>query len=212
MTFTYAVAARYFTVRGCVTIGSAVDRAAVNGTSGKELCTTPTQCKPAVRCRNPANTATAELHDGGALFHANLLAHASAWSALFEGDGSAGSGGMQADLRYDQSEGTRLVDMGRATIASAMSTYLGLRSNYGDGANYWGVAATDRGAYPFPSFALDNALLLWGLGDMACARIEYYIQHYVRYTTTAPLFQNGAKRLGLRCVSQHRLKHVSNPV
>ena len=114
----------------------------MNGTAGDEMCIAPTQCKPAVRCHNPAATATAELHDGGGLFHANLLAHASEWAAMFErgGDGPApGSGGaagpLQIELRYDQSEGSRLVDMGRATIASAMSTFVGDRPNYGDGAN-----------------------------------------------------------------------------
>ena len=45
-----AAAPLYFAVQGCVVAASAVDRAAVNGTSGNELCSTPTQCKPAVRC------------------------------------------------------------------------------------------------------------------------------------------------------------------
>ena len=43
------------------------------------------QCKIAVRCRNRATTAVSELHDAGALFHTNLLQHAGAWAALFEG-------------------------------------------------------------------------------------------------------------------------------
>ena len=166
---------RYFAVRGCVIAGSAVDHAAVNGTSGNELCSTPTQCKPVMRCQNPANTATTELHDAGALFNANLLAHASEWAAFFEN-----GNGLQIDLRYDHSEGSRLVDMGRAAIASAMSTYVGLRPNYGDGANYWSVEAADRGSYPLVSFALNHALLLWGFTDEVASRIEYYLQHYVR--------------------------------
>jgi len=183
-----AAAPLYFAVQGCVVAASAVDRAAVNGTSGNELCSTPTQCKPAVRCHGPANTATTELRDGGALFHANLLAHASEWTSLFQSGGSAGStpgpgaGGLQIALNYDPSEGSRLVDMGRATIASAMSTFIGERPNYGDGANYWSVAAADRGALPLESLSLNGALLLWGLDDVAAARIEYYLQHYVRST------------------------------
>ena len=76
---------RYFAVRGCVIAGSAVDKAAVNGSSGDQLCTNPLQCKPAVRCRDPAGTATAELRDTGASFHANLLAHAVEWATLFQG-------------------------------------------------------------------------------------------------------------------------------
>lgn len=183
---------RYFAVRGCVIVGSAVDRAAVNGTGDDLLCTTPTQCKPAIRCRNPADTATTELHDaGGGLFHANLLDHGSEWVDFFNGGGTgngseaaagtgAQAGAMQVELRYDMSEGARLVDMGRATIASAMSTFLGNRPNYGDGANYWSVDAADRGALPLESFALNHALLLWGQPSAAAERVEYYLLHYVR--------------------------------
>ena len=98
---------RFFAVRGCVIVGSAVDRAAVNGTTGDRLCSTPTQCKPAVRCRSPADTATTELHDGGGLFHANVLDHGSEWADLFERTASTGSKAaageaapMQVELRY----------------------------------------------------------------------------------------------------------------
>jgi hypothetical protein len=70
--------------------------------------------------------------------------------------------------------------MGRATIASAMSTFIGDRPNYGDGSNYWSVAAADRGALPLESFSLNHALLLWGLTSPAAARVEYYLNHYVR--------------------------------
>ena len=66
--------------------------------------------------------------------------------------------------------------MARATIASALSTFVNLRPNYGDGANYWSVAASDRGALPFESFALDHALLLWGLEAPAAARVEYLLR------------------------------------
>jgi hypothetical protein len=171
---------QYFAVRGCVIVGSSVDQQAVNGTSGDQLCRTPVQCQPAVRCTNPSHTATARLHDVGALFHANLLAHATSWSSLFEGDLSTASGGLQIELRYDLSEGSRLVDMGRATIASAMSTFVRERPNYGDGSNYWSVAAADRGALPLESFSLNHALILWGLTKPAAARVEYYLDHYVR--------------------------------
>ena len=57
---------------------------AVPGPDGDALCMTPTQCKVAVRCHDPATTATTELHDQGALFHANLLAHGSEWANLFQ--------------------------------------------------------------------------------------------------------------------------------
>ena len=38
---------------------------------------------------------------------------------------------LQVELGYDFSEGSRLVDMGRATIASAMATFVGERPNLG---------------------------------------------------------------------------------
>eukprot|EP01046_Picozoa_sp_COSAG06_P042560 COSAG06_NODE_5439_length_3481_cov_6.214666_4_plen_72_part_00 len=42
------------------------------------------------------------------------------------------------------------------------------------------VAAADRGALPLESFSLNHALLLWGLTSPAAARVEYYLNHYVR--------------------------------
>ena len=70
----------------------------------------------------------------GALLYANLIEHLDWWDAFF-------AEGMQVDLAYDRSEGTRVVDMSRAVIAGSMSNYVGLRPNYGDGSNYWSVRA-----------------------------------------------------------------------
>lgn len=42
------------------------------------------------------------------------------------------------------------------------------------------MEAADRGSYPLVSFALNHALLLWGISDPVAPRIEYYLQHYVR--------------------------------
>ena len=201
-TKTSADTPRYFSIQGCVTVGSPVDKAAVNGTSGDQLCTNPLQCKPAVRCHDPAHTASAELHDAGGLFHANLLAHANDWTSLFEDNRS-----LQVELQYDLSEGTRLIDMARATIVSAMSTFLGLRPNYGDGANYWSVAAADRGALPLESFSLSHALLLWGLESEAAARVEYYLFHYVRSSNGLTPFNSSGTNTSKGIPGSIDLKH-----
>ena len=171
---------RYFSVEGCVTAGSAVDHAATNTTHGGIsglLCTNPGNCKPVVRCQ-PAGSADAvvELHDGGALFHAHMLAHSLEWTKVFEAGGvntgarvagastragaphetanssSSSSGAIPAgrplavSLQYAPSEAARLVDMARGTLVAAMTTFLGPRPNYGDGATYWSVPplATDK--------------------------------------------------------------------
>jgi hypothetical protein len=216
---------RYFSVEGCVTAGSAVDNATTNTTHGGTLgllCIRPGYCKPVVRCQPEGSAdAVVELDDGGALFHAHMLAHASQWTELFDGvvnngariagtstgdnaprgitntssrisRSSSNSRGaipaalpsrraaLSVSLRYAPNEAARLVDMARGTLVAAMTTFLGPRPNYGDGATYWSVSLADRGALPLESYALNHGLLLWGLVDEAGVRIEYYLRHYVR--------------------------------
>ena len=103
-----------------------------------------------------------------------------------EGSGSSkrseGSEGRAADgispfalqlHGVDQSsEGTRLVDMARSVLSAAMSAFVGLRPNYGDGGTYWGVGGMDNGALPLESLALSHGLLLWGHSEEARQRIE----------------------------------------
>ena len=189
------VGPRYFAVQGCVTDRSAVaNAAAAAGTPGM-YCSRPGTCWPFLTCRGGAASAESaavaaavELHDGGAAFHASLLAHGAMWDGMFEGTGAraatpvpGGGARMSVSLQYDLSEAARLVDMSRGSIAAAMTTFIGPRPNYGDGATYWepGIGG-DHGSYPIPSLALDEALLLWGHPDEAGARVEYYAQHYVR--------------------------------
>ena len=124
-----------------------------------------------------------ELHDGGALFHAHMLAHSSQWTTLFEGGGgdggrvssnsnsnasvagartrsdapreivrARGGAALSVSLQYAPDEAARLVDMARGTLVAAMSTFVGARPNYGDGATYWSVAQADRGALPLESY------------------------------------------------------------
>ena len=77
-------------------------------------------------------------------------------------------------------EGRRLTDMARAVLSAALSAFVGLRPNYGDGGTYWGVASEDRGALPLESFAVGRGLLLWGHPAEAARLIEHYFNVYVR--------------------------------
>lgn len=146
-------APQFFEVRGCVTPGSTV------GPTAPNQCTGP-----------PARA----LLDGGARFHATLLAHCTHWASFYQGTG------LQLALNYDASEGSRLVDMTRGTLTSAMVTFVGHRPNYGDGSNYWSVSKKDVGSLPLESYALNHALLLWGYTDEVASNIAYYFDHYVR--------------------------------
>ena len=161
-------APRYFAVRGCVTSDSVVAKRAANG----RLCDGGHGCRLLALCGDPADSTTRELADG-ALYHANLLEHCGSWQDFF-------AEGMQVSLRYDASEASRVIDMGRGVMAASMSTWIGTRPNYGDGTNYWSVNSKDRGSLPLESYALDHALLLWGFRSEAAARIGWYLQHYVR--------------------------------
>ena len=117
----------------------------------------------------------------------HLLLHTLGWSA-FHGEvtlelaqPAAGATPMQLRLGGgNSSEGTRLVDMSRAVITAGMTMYLGMRPNYGDGSVYWSVTAHDAGSLPLISAALDRALLLWGHPLAAAARVEFYLNTYVR--------------------------------
>ena len=75
----------------------------------------------------PGTTPTQELLDRGehAIFHANLLAHCSAWAGFFTPPN--GAQGMQLQLGYDSSEAARIIDMTRGSLAAGMSTFVGLR-------------------------------------------------------------------------------------
>jgi hypothetical protein len=44
-------------------------------------------------------------------------------------------------------------------ISAGLSTFIGLRPNYGDGSVYWSVNSDDHGALPLESFALNHALV-----------------------------------------------------
>ena len=40
------------------------------------------------------------------------------------------------DCRYDPSESSRVIDMGRGVVAAGMTTFVGLRPNYGVSTNH----------------------------------------------------------------------------
>ena len=50
----------------------------------------------------------------------------------------------------------------------------------GDGSVYWSVTAHDAGSLPLITAALDRALLLWGHPQPAAARVEFYLNTYIR--------------------------------
>jgi len=70
-------------------------------------------------------------------FYSQLLIHTLEWSR-FHAENNSAAGVKPLQLRLGGngsaagSEGTRLVDMSRAVISSAMTMYLGKRPNYGD--------------------------------------------------------------------------------
>ena len=120
-------------------------------------------------------------------FYAHLLHHTLGWN-IFHGEVKParrlglGAAPMQLQLggKNASGEGTRLVDMSRAVISAGMTMYLGMRPNYGDGSIYWSVTAHDAGSLPLITAALDRALLLWGHPLAAAARVEFYLNTYVR--------------------------------
>ena len=79
---------RYFAVEGCVVPGSAVGKAATWSADGRtgQICDEIHGCKELVGC-GAGKDPTRELHDGGGLLHANLLAHGASWTQFFEGGG-----------------------------------------------------------------------------------------------------------------------------
>ena len=147
-------------------------------------------CVPAVPGGGPCAPLPGKersIGDGGAELYAHLLAHTMAFRTRFSGtspsmekSGFPDGNAMRVALPGDGTEGTRLVDMARATMAASMANYIGLRPNYGDGTNYWSVAQKDRGSLSLENYALDHTLLLWGLVDDAADRVEYYLNTYVR--------------------------------
>ena len=149
------------------------------GLPGDRPCPSLHNCTVAL----PRGAAVREIRDGGAEFWAQLLLHTEAWQDFHASGGSgpaggAGEGALGVALRYNGTEGQRLVDMARAVIGASMSVWVADRPFYGSGSNYWRPG--DRGSLPFTSYALDYALLLWGHADEAARRVAYYFQHYVR--------------------------------
>ena len=117
-----------------------------------------------------AASKTTPLADG-ALFYQALLQHQEACDSLFRG-------GMTVTLGYGP-EGARLTDMARALVVTVKGVWEGVEPGYGTGQD-WGPTSKGRGALPLDSFALDNALVLWGNANPAATRLQFYLAHYVR--------------------------------
>lgn len=74
----------------------------------------------------------------------------------------------------------RQVDMAKGALLSTLNNYVGNQPNYGNGATYWSYAREDNGSLPLNILSVDDALLDWGLCDIALAHIGFYFDNYVR--------------------------------
>ncbi|MFH1265947.1 MAG: hypothetical protein ABIK89_09470, partial [Planctomycetota bacterium] len=102
----------------------------------------------------------------GKPFFAALLRVKQSWEEFFEG-------GMQWETGDRRAE-----DAVRATIARALSGYVGLHPKYGMG-GYWGADDLHDG-FPPTTLSLGTCLLDWGFHKAAGARLGYYLDRFVK--------------------------------
>ena len=93
-------------------------------------------------------------------------------------DGPAAGSAMQVQLNYGP-EGQRIVDMAHNAVGDTLATFIKDFPNYGDGAAYWSVNRNDNGSLPLTTFALDRALLDWGLVQEASEKVGFYLSVWV---------------------------------
>ena len=131
-----------------------------------------------------------EEEQSGQRFYTELLKQHQAWHGpLYLGGDSA----MSVQLPF---EDRRLADMAVGALTAGLTLFRDLVPNYGTG-EYWSLyfnkdtptvpCRLDEGAcaaLPMQSFALDNALLEWGLLEPARARIAFFFEHFVRVDGT----------------------------
>jgi hypothetical protein len=120
-----------------------------------------------------AGGGAANLTDGAA-FYAALLGSETGGGGGAASDGDA----MGVELHYG-AEGRRLVDMAHAAVEDVFGMYVGDFPNYGDGGAYWSVNRNDNGSLPLTTFALDFALLEWGLVAAAARKLAFYMETWV---------------------------------
>jgi hypothetical protein len=103
-------------------------------------------------------------------------------SAASSAAGGAGTdqevGGMRVQLSYGP-EGRRIVDMAHNAILDTLATFVKDFPNYGDGSAYWSINRNDNGSLPLTTFALDRALLEWGLVAAAAEKVGFYLSTWV---------------------------------
>jgi hypothetical protein len=152
----------------------------------------------------------------GKRFYQALLTEHERWNGpLFFSDTS-----MKIRLPYAE---RRVTDMARASLTMGLTIYRGLVPNYGTGGYWtqwygapdgdgngeinarmpWTPCRLDEGAcasLPMQSFAMDNALLEWGLHGPAQARIAFFLRRFVRHDGTINLLNWNSKPTGpARC-------------
>jgi hypothetical protein len=149
----------------------AVEACALCGSGPMENCS---GVSPAAQCGEHPKLVSSIDH---AQFYSMLLEHNVEWQQFHRG---ADALNLQI---HGLTEGTRVVDTARSVISAGMANFIRNRPNYGDGSVYWSVTTDDHGALPLQSFALNNALLLWGHHKEAAERLEYYFNVFVRNTS-----------------------------
>ncbi|EDQ93034.1 uncharacterized protein MONBRDRAFT_22383 [Monosiga brevicollis MX1] len=82
----------------------------------------------------------------------------------------------------------RQMDMAMGALVEGLTVFLDLLPNYGTGFDYWSVRVDRGSGLPLTSFAVDNALSEWGFPALAEARVQYYMQTFVRPDGTINLY------------------------
>lgn len=68
-------------------------------------------------------------------------------------------------------------------MLGSLSNYIGNQSNYGYGATYWSYGREDNGSLALNFLSVDEALLEWGMCDVALNHIGFYFDNYVDVVT-----------------------------
>lgn len=84
------------------------------------------------------------------------------------------------DVTLPGAEGARQVDTAKFGLLSAMSNFIGNQPNYGNGGTYWSIGREDNGSLPLDFLTVDDALLDWGMLEVAREHVGFYLDNYVR--------------------------------
>jgi len=94
------------------------------------------------------------------------------------------------DISLPLPDGARQRDMAKFGIFSSLSNFVYNQSNYGFGGTYWSVAREDNGSLPLNVLTVDEALMNWGLCDVAIDHLDYYVRNYIEIEEESASFLN----------------------